>query len=97
MVQYSPDAESGDDLSEQAQLEFAVRAISGDPHLRFFVRTYLAYCHVAPPSSVFDVNPYQSAFNQGVQAAGMEFAAMLTAVEPRLVPALMLEELTPDV
>jgi hypothetical protein len=75
-------------------LQFAVRSIEGDPHLRVLVRQFLAYCSVAPPASVFDINPVQNAYNQGVQAAGMEFAAMLTSVEPRLVPTLMLEELT---
>lgn len=77
-----------------AQLEFAVRMIAEDENLRVFVRQFLGFCGVLPPASVFDLNPQQSAYNQGIQAAGLEFASMLTSVEPSLVPTLMLEELT---
>lgn len=78
------------------QLEFAVRAISADKHLRTLVKHFLSHCNVLPPASVFDLNPVQNAYNQGVQAAGFEFASILTNVEPSLVPTLMLEELTAD-
>jgi hypothetical protein len=79
-----------------SELEFAVRAISADPHLRTLFRYFLSYCRVLPPASVFDLNPVQNAFNQGVQAAGLELANILTSVEPRLVPTLMIEELTDE-
>lgn len=96
MGQYSPEDEEGRLLDAEAQVEFAVRAIEADPHLRFLVRRFLAYCCVAPPASVFVVEPIQNAYNQGIQAAGLELAAMLTSVSPTLVPTLMLEELTPN-
>jgi hypothetical protein len=85
------------EVTLEAQLEFAVRAIQEDENLRVFVRQFLTFCRVLPPSDVFDVNPVVNARNQGIQAAGLEFAAMLTQVEPTLVPTLMLEELTADV
>ena len=77
-------------------LQFAVRSIEEDQHLRVLVRYFLSFCRVLPPSGVFDLNPVQNAYNQGIQAAGMEFANILTSVQPRLVPTLMLEELTED-
>lgn len=79
-----------------AQLEFAVRAIEADENLRALVRYFLLQCNVLPPNSVFDANPVQNAYNQGVQAAGLIFANLLTSVVPRLIPTLMLEELTQD-
>ena len=75
-------------------LQFAVRSIEEDRHLRVLVRHFLTFCNVLPPNGVFDLNPVQNAYNQGIQAAGLEFANILTSVEPRLVPTLMLEELT---
>lgn len=77
-----------------AHLQIAVRAIEGNESLRVFVRHFLSICHVIPPSAVFDLNPVQNAYNQGLQAAGFFFADILTSVEPRMVPTLMLEELT---
>lgn len=88
------EAEKQIDLA--AHMQFAVRSIEEDQHLRVFVRHFLSFCNVMPPAAVFDLNPVQNAYNQGVQAAGLEFAAMLTSVEPRIVPTLMLEELTPN-
>jgi len=79
-----------------AQLEFAVRLIQSDESLKALVRHFLGFCNVLPPAAVFDLNPVQNAYNQGVQAAGLEFASILTSVEPSLVPTLMLEELTAD-
>ncbi len=79
-----------------SQLEFAVRAIQADDNLKVLVRHFLGYCNVMPPASVFDLNPVQNAYNQGIQAAGLELASILTSVEPSLVPSLMLEELTAD-
>ena len=85
-----------EELSLEAHLQFAVRELLESPHLRVFARQFLSFCSVAPPASVFTLDPLQNAYNQGVQAAGMEFAAILTSVEPRSVPTLMLEELTQD-
>jgi len=85
-----------DKLALEAHLQFAVRSIEEDQHLRVLVRYFLSFCRVLPPSGVFDLNPVQNAYNQGVQAAGLEFANILTSVEPRLVPTLMLEELAQD-
>lgn len=90
------DSTKEEKLSLEAHLQFAVRAIEADPHLRVLVRHFFYFCRVLPPSSVFDLNPVQNAYNQGVQAAGLELANILTSVEPRLVPTLMLEELTED-
>lgn len=84
-------------LDLEAHLQFAVRAINESQSLRVLVRHFLSICHVTPPSSVFDVNPVQNAYNQGLQAAGLFFAEILTSVDPRMVPTLMLEELTADV
>lgn len=83
-------------VSLEAHLEFAVRAIAGDEHLRQLVRHFLGMTSAFPPASVFDVNPVQNAYNQGYQAAGLAFAQILTSVEPRLVPTLMIEELTDE-
>lgn len=85
-----------DELTLEAHLQFAVRSIEEDVHLRVLVRHFLAFCRVMPPGGVFDLNPVQNAYNQGIQAAGLEFANILTSVEPRIVPTLMLEELTQD-
>ena len=81
-----------DELTDAARLEFAVRAIERDPNLRFFCRSFLSFCHVIPLSSVFDLDPRQNAYNQGIQAAGMEFARMLTSAAPLLMPALQIED-----
>lgn len=78
----------------EALLQFAVREIESSANLRVLLRHFLSICHVLPPSSVFDVNPVQNAYNQGLQAAGLVLAEILTSVEPRMVPTLMLEELT---
>lgn len=78
----------------EAHLQFAVRAIESNDSLRVLIRHFLSICRVLPPSSVFDVNPVQNAYNQGLQAAGMMLAEILTSVEPRMVPTLMLEELS---
>lgn len=88
--------QNGEKLDLTAHLQFAVRSIEEDQHLRVLVRHFLSFCGVLPPSGVFDLNPVQNAYNQGIQAAGLEFANLLTSVEPRLVPTLMLEELTQD-
>jgi hypothetical protein len=85
-----------DVLTLAAQLEFAVRTIESDQHLRTLVRHFLNSCRVLPPASVFDLNPQQNAYNQGYQAAGLELASILTSVAPSLVPTLMLEEITAD-
>ena len=85
-----------EELDLASHLQFAVRSIEEDQHLRVLVRYFLSFCGVLPVRAVFDLNPVQNAYNQGVQAAGMEFANILTSVEPRLVPTLMLEELTQD-
>ncbi len=85
-----------EDTALKAQLHFAVREIEASDNLRVLIRHFLSICHVTPPSSVFDVNPVQNAYNQGLQAAGLFFAEILTSVEPRMVPTLMLEELTSD-
>ena len=77
-----------------AHLHFAAQAIRENSSLRVMIRHFLSACHVSPPSSVFDVNPTQNAYNQGLQAAGLFFAEILTSVDPRMVPTLMLEELT---
>lgn len=84
-------------LDLEAHLQFAVREIEASKHLRVLIRQFFSFCQVAPPASVFDLNPVQNAYNQGVQAAGLELASILTSVEPRLVPTLMLEELETDV
>ena len=81
-------------MALESHLEFAVRAIAGDEHLRELVRHFLDMTNAFPPASVFDVNPVQNAYNQGYQAAGLAFAQILTSVEPRIVPTLMIEELT---
>ena len=94
MADYSTDADEKTSL--EAHLQIAVREIECSVHLRVFVRQLLSFCQVSPPASVFDLNPVQNAYNQGVQAAGFELASMLTSVEPRLVPTLMLEELETD-
>lgn len=75
-----------------ARLVFAVREIEASPSLRHFVRQYLGFCGVLFPTSVFTTDPALNAYNQGVQAAGVEFARMLTSVAPHLWPALQLEE-----
>jgi len=85
-----------EELSLEAHLQFAVRSIEEDKHLRALVRYFLSFCRVLPPSSVFDLSPVQNGYNQGIQAAGLEFANILTSVAPRLVPALILEELAQD-
>lgn len=85
-----------DELDLTAHLQFAVRAIESNQHLRVLVRHFLSMCSVSPPASVFDLNPVQNAYNQGIQAAGLMFADILTSVEPRIVPTLTLEELTQD-
>lgn len=85
-----------DELTLEAHLQFAVRSIEEDQHLRVLIRYFLSSCNVLPVGSVFDLNPVQNAYNQGVQAAGLIFANLLTSVEPRLVPTLMLEELASD-
>lgn len=81
-------------LTLESHLEFAVRTIAGDEHLRELVRHFLVMTNAFPPAAVFDVNPVQNAYNQGYQAAGLAFAQILTSVEPRIVPTLMIEELT---
>lgn len=80
-------------LDLAAHLQIAVREIESSQSLRVLVRHFLSICRVTPPSSVFDVNPVQNAYNQGLQASGLFFADILTSVEPRMVPTLMLEEL----
>lgn len=85
-----------EEIPLEQHLQFAVRSIEEDQHLRVLVRYFLTFCRVLPPSGVFDLNPVQNAYNQGIQAAGLEFANILTSVEPRLVPTLMIEELTQD-
>lgn len=91
------DSPRDDKTSLAAQLEFAVRAIEADDNLRALVKHFLSFCNVMPPASVFDLNPVQNAYNQGIQAAGLELASILTSVVPSLMPTLMLEELTADV
>ena len=76
----------------QARLAFAVREIEASPNLRHFIRQYLSFCGVLFPTSVFTTDPALNAYNQGVQAAGVELARMLTSVAPHLWPALQLEE-----
>jgi len=93
MAQEADESQGEDKLTREAHIEFAVREIEASPHLRFFVRDFLRFCHVLPPSSVYDVDPRQNAKNQGVQEAGLEFCNMLTSAAPHIVPALMLEEL----
>jgi hypothetical protein len=93
MAQDSPVA-SEEEITLEAHLQFAGRLIAGDRHLRVLVKTFLAHCNVLPPNGVFDVNPVQNAYNQGLQAAGFEFAALLTSADPALIPALLQEELT---
>lgn len=85
---------SAQELDLTAHLEFAVREIAASQHLRVLVRYFLANSNVLPPAGVFDVNPVQNAYNQGYQANGLMFAEILTSVEPRIVPTLMLEERT---
>lgn len=92
MAEHSKDADELADLA--AHIEAAVQEISASVSLRRFVRYFLGLTNVAPANSVFDTNQAQNAYNQGYQAAGMELAAILTSVEPRLVPTLLLEELT---
>lgn len=93
MAQDSQTSGEDDKLTAAAHIEFAVREIESSPHLRFFIRSFLNFCHVLPPASVYDVDPRQNAKNQGVQEAGFELCNMLTSAAPHLVPALMLEEL----
>lgn len=76
-----------------AELEFAVRAIASNPHLRALIRHFLSITRACPPASCFDLNPVQNAYNQGYQAAGLELASILTSVDAQLVPTLLLEEL----
>lgn len=95
MAQDSP-VSSEDEITLEAHLQFAGRLIADNVHLRVLVKTFLAHCNVLPPNSVFDLNPVQSAYNQGLQAAGFEFAALLTAADPALIPALLQEELAPN-
>lgn len=85
-------AENSEELSDKARIAFAVREIERDPNLRFLFRQFFSFCHVIPLSSVYDVNPTQTAYNLGVQAAGMHMAQLLTSAAPLLMPALMLEE-----
>lgn len=85
------------EMTLEAHLQFAVREIEASQHLRVFVRHFLASCNVVPPASVFDLNPVQNAYNQGFQSCGLMFAEILTSVEPRMVPTLMLEELSENV
>lgn len=85
------------DLDLTSHLQFAVREIEASVHLRVLVKHFLGACSVVPPAAVFDLNPVQNAYNQGFQACGMMFAEILTSVEPRIVPTLMLEELTENV
>ncbi len=80
----------------QAQIEFAVREIAASQNLRQLVRQFLSMTRASPVSSVWDVNPAQSSYNSGYQAAGIAFAEILTSVEPSLIPTLMLEELTDE-
>jgi hypothetical protein len=85
-----------EELTLEAHLQFAVRIIEADVHLRELVKHFLNMTNAFPPNSVFDVNPVQNAYNQGYQSAGFAFAQILTSVEPRLVPTLMIEELTDE-
>lgn len=85
-----------EELTLEAHLQFAVRAIEMNVHLRALVKYFLTMTNAFPPASVFDVNPVQNAYNQGYQGAGMAFAQILTSVEPRIVPTLMIEELTDE-
>lgn len=82
-----------EEMSNEARLTFAVRAIERDPNLRFFARVFLQHCSALIPNSVYDADPAQNVYNQGVQAAGIEFARMLTQGSPLLIPALLVEEL----
>lgn len=85
--------ETDEELTIEARLQFAARTIAGDQNLRTLVKIFLSRCNVLPPNGVFDLNPVQNAYNQGYQAAGYEFASMLTTAVPQLMPALLLEEL----
>ena len=81
-----------EEAKEVAQLTLAVRAIERDPNLRFLFRQILTHCHILPLSSVFDVNPVQSAYNQGVQDVGITISNMLTSVAPLLIATLSIED-----
>ena len=83
-----------EEVSLETHLQFAVRLIEANEHLRELVKHFLGLTGVLPPNSVFDHEPIQNAYNQGFQAAGLAFADILTSVAPRIVPTLMLEELT---
>lgn len=85
-----------EELSAASRMAFAVRAIESDANLRWFLRQFFSFCHVIPQSGVFDLDPRQNAYNQGVQAAGMELARMLTSAAPLLMPALLIEEMRED-
>jgi len=89
-----PSTTQAEEVSAEARLQFAVRAIEKDPNLRFFLRQFLTFCNVLPPSSVYHPEDRQNAYNQGVQAAGFELSRMLTSAAPLLWPALLLEEMT---
>lgn len=83
-----------EEVSLEAHLQFAVRAMVENEHVCQLIRHFLVMTNAFPPNSVFDINPVQNAYNQGYQAAGLAFAQILTSVEPRIVPTLMIEELT---
>lgn len=74
-----------------SRLALAVQTIAQNADLRLFVRDFLSYCHTLFPSDLYDRDPIQTAYNQGVHAAGVEFARRLASV-PGLWPTLLLEE-----
>ena len=51
------------ELTLEAHLQFAVRAIEADPHLRVLARYFLTFCSVLPQGSVFDINPVNIGIN----------------------------------
>ena len=85
-----------DELTEKARLEFAIREIEQSVNLRFLLRHYLSFCGVLHPTSVFSAEPILNAYNQGIHAAGVELARILTSAAPLLLPALQIEELNDD-
>lgn len=90
------DSKKEEKFSQAAHLEFAVREIMASAHLRAFFRHFFSYTNSVPANSVFDQNPIQNAYNQGYQAAGLSVAEIFNSVEPQLIPALLMEELTDE-
>ena len=83
-----------DEAVHLARLALAVREIEGSADLRYLFRHLLTYTNSLLPSSVFTADAHQTAYNLGVQDAGIEIARVITQASPSLWPALINEEIT---